>query len=134
MDLSPAQLKCLEEIFQADPRLLLVYLFGSRAQKTSTQQSDYDLAFLTQLPLSLNDRADLNVKVMKALGSDRVDFTFLAEAPILLKYEIISQGRSLYSRLGINQVNDLELSIYREYFHTERFRRLQRQQLRETFL
>ncbi len=133
MSMDQSQKESLIRLFQADARILSVYLFGSRARGEATAESDFDLAFLTKGPLTLEEQADLNTKVMMLLGNDRVDFTFLTEAPILLRYEILSDGKLLYSSLAQEAVNAFELSTYREYFHTERFRRLQSESLREAF-
>ncbi len=134
MNLSTVQHASLKGIFAKDPQILLVYLFGSRARNQAVQESDFDLGLLTQSPFSLDRQADLNLKVMRALQSDRIDFVFMNEAPILLKYEVVGEGKLIHSTLDQEAVDRYEMSIYREYFHTERFRELQLKQLKETFL
>ena len=135
MSLSDALLNDLSLLFKKETRIWVVYLFGSRAREDFTETSDYDFAFLTAETLSLDEQVDLNVSIMKILKSDQVDFVFLEKAPIILKYEVLSEGKIIYKKSDVSdeQLNSIELSVYREYFHTEKYRKLQREALKETF-
>jgi predicted nucleotidyltransferase len=131
--MAQAQKMALEKIFRSDARIQLVYLFGSRARQEATSASDYDIAYLTQCSLPLDAEADLNCELMKALSCDRIDMVALREAPILLRFEAVSEGVLIFQNLEDTALNQFELSIYREFFHTERFRKLQSQELRQAF-
>jgi len=133
MDLSQDQIESIRKLVDGDTRIEVIYLFGSRARGEAAQESDYDFAFRVSTPLSLTEQAEINAKLMKITHCSQVDTIFLHEAPILLKFEAVSGGRIIFSRIDPDAVNRYEMSIYREYFHTERFRRLQRESLKEEF-
>lgn len=85
------------EILAANPRVQLVYLFGSALDPTTPRPRDVDLAVMTAPPLSLDElmraRADL-----VAATSIQIDLVSLNDAPIVLAHEIAETGRCLFAR------------------------------------
>lgn len=81
----------------ADPRVKLVYLFGSAAHQTDRTPGDIDLAVMTDPSFSFEElirrRADL-VQAAKI----PIDLVSLNDAPIVLAHEIVDGGRCLYAR------------------------------------
>ena len=77
----------------------LAYLFGSVAEGTAGKLSDIDLAVFLDKSLSKKERFDLQLKLMSDLTSilktDKVDLTVMNNAPLLLNYNIIKQGKIL---------------------------------------
>ncbi len=106
------------------PEVKLVYLFGSTARGEDQKGSDTDLAVLLAKGLDplMKDQilAEIGARV-----AGRADLVSLDEAPPLLKYEVVSDGRIIHQTISQEEVAMFELGIYREYFHMERIRRLQ---------
>lgn len=77
-------------------RLSLVLLFGSQATGKTHKQSDIDIAYFGQEPLSLAEESRLVIDLMQAFRTDAVDLVSLQNAPPLLRYQIASSGRVIY--------------------------------------
>lgn len=79
-----------------------LYLFGSRAAGTAGPMSDTDLAVLLSEDVPAQDyfnvRLELLAEVSAALGMDRVDLVVLNDAPLALRYRIISTGKILFCK------------------------------------
>ncbi len=92
--------KKLTPIFQAEPKIKLVYLFGSQATGGTGPLSDYDFAFYIDEKDSLK-RFDLRLKIDSeislALKTDKVDTVVInsTEMPEL-KFHIIAYGKLIY--------------------------------------
>jgi predicted nucleotidyltransferase len=85
-------------ILSADPRVRLVYLFGSAARPGATEPRDLDLAISAQPPLALAALLQLQGRLQEALPGVPVDLVGLDGAPIVLAHEIVEGGRCLYAR------------------------------------
>lgn len=99
-DLSPTlveKLNPLKRLFQNDPRVLGVWLFGSQADGTASGHSDIDLAVLFNRELSLREELDFEVEVSEVLHIDNVDVVNLRNANLLLRFRAIA-GDLLYER------------------------------------
>lgn len=104
----------------ARKEIILACLFGSRATGKAGPLSDTDLAFL--IDRSLFDekaypygyQAYLTAELMKILHSNDVDVIILNEAPILLKFNVIYNGRLVYCR-SQKQWLDFYLKTFNEY-------------------
>ena len=90
-------LEALAKIFQAEEKILVAYLFGSRAKGYATPESDYDIAvLLSETPRDLLDfYLRLLNKLTDTLG-DNVDLVILNEAPPTLKYQVVKHGKPIY--------------------------------------
>jgi predicted nucleotidyltransferase len=84
-------------ILSADPRVRVVYLFGSAARPASVPPRDLDLAVCARPPLTLPELLHLQGRLQEAVHV-AVDLVSLDEAPIVLAHEIIEGGRCLYAR------------------------------------
>jgi len=82
----------------ADPRVRLVYLFGSAARPGATEPRDLDLAISARPPLAFAELLSLQGRLQEALRGVPVDLVSLDEAPIVLAHEIVEGGRCLYAR------------------------------------
>lgn len=87
--------KSVKILKESISNLHLLYLFGSHASGDSTDQSDLDLAFLSDHPLDSLERFNLQEKLASELGMD-VDLVDLKQADTVFKTEIISKGRIIY--------------------------------------
>jgi predicted nucleotidyltransferase len=80
-----------------DPRVRVVYLFGSAAHGGLVPPRDLDLAVLTEPALRLEELLRVQGELQQELAIP-VDLVSLNEAPIVLAHEIIEGGRCLYAR------------------------------------
>lgn len=123
----------LEALFQSRP-VRLAYLFGSQASGRANSESDVDIAVLLDPALSSDarfaERLELIGELCRLLKTDKVDLTVLNEAPPLLAFEVLRNGRLLHSSSENDRI-DLQVSIVREYEDTEPLRRLLAEALEE---
>ena len=79
-----------------DPRVRVVYLFGSGADETADRARDIDLAILADPPIDtaelLRIRADLG-----GGGAAELDLVSLNRASITLRYEVAERGICLFA-------------------------------------
>jgi predicted nucleotidyltransferase len=81
----------------ADPRVKLVYLFGSAADpERKIPVRDVDLAVLIDPPLEFWDFLKLRADVVEAAGGG-IDLVPLHEAGVVLAHEVAETGRCLYA-------------------------------------
>jgi predicted nucleotidyltransferase len=80
-----------------DPRVLLVYVFGSAVAPERPHARDLDLAVLTTPALSLDELMRLRADVADVTRAP-IDLVSLNEASIVLAHEVADTGRSLYVR------------------------------------
>jgi predicted nucleotidyltransferase len=79
-----------------DPRVTLVYLFGSAADPTRATVRDVDLAVLTQPPLPPDEIRDLACDLASATDAP-IDLVSLNDAPVVLAHEVVDAGRCLHA-------------------------------------
>lgn len=81
----------------ADPRVKLVFFFGSAADPDrKIPVRDVDLAILTDPPLDFWDFLRLREDLVLAVGGN-VDLVSLNEAGVVLAHEVVDAGRCLYA-------------------------------------
>jgi predicted nucleotidyltransferase len=101
MDLAKSQKLKLSE-FAKRNGVKFIVLFGSQAQKTSEDGSDFDIAVLTtpakSIRGSMENYNNILFGLSKILGVPdyKIDLTNLNTANILLRYEIVSRGQLLH--------------------------------------
>ncbi len=95
-----AELKKKIAAYAAKEGLIAVYLFGSTASGKRHQLSDLDIAVLLSIPPAdyFSKRLQMTVDLMKLLRQDEVDLVILNQAPPLLQYQVITQGKIIYCR------------------------------------
>ena len=79
-----------------DPRIRLVYLFGSAALVDRTPVGDIDLGILASPALPLREILRLQADLGSRAGCD-LDLVSLDEASIVLAWEVVRYGECLYS-------------------------------------
>ena len=84
------------EFLGRDPRVRLVYLFGSLADRARAAARDVDLAIMTTQPLTLDDLLKLRADLVLAVGGP-IDLVSLNDAPVVLAWEVADSGRCLYA-------------------------------------
>ncbi len=90
-------LEALRPIFEREPRVLAVFLFGSSANGYATPWSDIDLAVLYDDNVSWREHLQLDIQVSEALGTDKVDLLDMRSLPLPLQHRAIS-GQIIYER------------------------------------
>lgn len=99
----------LIKIFGQDKDIAAVYLFGSYATGGIGPLSDVDLAVLLvkefQQDKYFGRKLDVISKASSALRTDELDVVVLNEAPVDLRYSVISKGillveREVHRRVG----------------------------------
>ncbi|MBM4320895.1 MAG: nucleotidyltransferase domain-containing protein [Deltaproteobacteria bacterium] len=95
----PARLKKLGARLALDERVLFAYLFGSVARGRFTPLSDVDLAIHPAAGLDpVTTKLDLLGLAQDTLGLDRIDLVLLDQAPLMLRYRIVHDGKVLAER------------------------------------
>ena len=84
-------------VLRRDPRVRLVYLFGSSAAPHTSEVRDVDMAVLTDPPLTLDELLRLRADVI-AEARVPIDLVALNDAPVVLAREVADGGRCLYAR------------------------------------
>jgi predicted nucleotidyltransferase len=111
------------EVLAANPRVRLVFLFGSTVDPGRQVVRDIDLAVWTEPPLGLYELLDLRADAVEKAGSG-LDLVPLNRAPIVLAHEVAKTGECLYA-------SDPELRVefickaLREYWDWQPFRDVQ---------
>lgn len=111
------KMPALKALFQSDPRVLGVFLFGSQADGFATPRSDIDLAVLFDRDLTLDEELTFEVAVCDTLGMyDDVDIVNLNRASLLLRFRAIA-GKLLYERDYVRVSDFIERTLieYRDY-------------------
>lgn len=80
--------------------LSLMVLFGSQSTGKTHSESDVDIAFVSEQPLSVEQDVNLNYELTTIFGTDRVDTVNVHHAPPLLMKRIFDEGRPLYQKTG----------------------------------
>jgi len=88
---------------EKDPRVRLVYLFGSAADQAVASPRDIDLAILTRPPLSLDERLRLRADLV-AGGVPGLDLVSLSDASVTLAHEVADHGICLFARSAEEEV------------------------------
>jgi predicted nucleotidyltransferase len=97
MTTSDTAIQRVTELLAEDPRVRVVYLFGSAARPGSASPRDLDVAVAARPALALPELLRLQGRLQEAARLP-VDLVSLDGAPIVLAHEIIEGGRCLYSR------------------------------------
>ena len=125
------KLNRLKDFWDKEKNVLLVYLFGSLAEKKKA--NDIDLAILFNKKLSYKNISELSEKLYKRIGTQRVDIVDLMRASPVFKFNIITSGKLLFKR-QIDTANDFELRVIKEHMDTTYLRKVQRWFLEEKVL
>ncbi len=102
--ISSTSFKKIEEIkrvFGKYEEVLIAYLFGSTATGKKTRLSDIDIAVLLS-KMNVNDEfyliMELREDITKIIENDDFDLLILNKAPLVLRYQVLKNGKILYSK------------------------------------
>jgi len=117
------------EKLAADNGLRFIVLFGSQADDTANENSDYDLAIMAERPEPLYDNFSRFGKILNQLSTllqiseEKLDLTDLHNEDILLRYQIVLTGKLLVG--DIDDYEDFRSFVIREYQGAARLRELE---------
>lgn len=89
--------KIQNEIFVRYPEIELLLLFGSRARKEATKDSDWDFGYIASKGF---DDAPLYTDLVLLLRTEKVDLVDLNRANALLRFRAISDGIAIFDKTG----------------------------------
>ncbi len=96
-DLARERARRAAAFLSRDPRIRLVFLFGSATHGGREGVRDVDVAFLARPPLSFDEVLTLNAE-SSALAEGEIELVQINDAPVVLAYEIADSGRCLFAR------------------------------------
>ncbi|WMT19061.1 type VII toxin-antitoxin system MntA family adenylyltransferase antitoxin [Parageobacillus toebii] len=91
----------------------VIYLFGSEAQQQARQDSDIDLAFLSERTLSHYERFMIAGELAAILNCD-VDLVDLKEATTVFQSQVVGKGKVLYCA-DDDKKAQFEMKVFKEY-------------------
>lgn len=91
----------------------IIYLFGSAARGELREDSDIDIAFLTDLQISNYERFILSSKIADIFNRD-VDLINLKDASSVFKAQIVGTGEKIYC-IDENIRMNFEIRVLKEY-------------------
>ena len=116
--------------FARIPQIKFAYVFGSIARGDHGPASDIDVAvFLDRRISSFAFRLRMIETMMRELGTDRFDLVILNDAPPVLKYEVVRQGRVI--KENKKRRVEFEAKSLGEYLDTAYLRETQQAYLKE---
>jgi len=114
-------------------QVIAAYFFGSRAEGTYTDNSDYDFALLVDKDYDQDNVNNLIMELEEKAASllqKEVDVVILNTATIEFKYLVISRGKVIYS-INEEKRTDFEDVVIRDYLDFKPFLELYRKEVRE---
>ena len=124
----------LSKRLESHPEILFAYLFGSQATGKARANSDVDIAVYLSRKIpskrTLAWRLTLMAELSKVLHTDAIEIVVLNEAPLVLRYEVVSKGVLLMNADPSKEL-DFKLRTRDEYFDTAPFRAMFRRVMRQ---
>ncbi|MDF2953261.1 MAG: putative nucleotidyltransferase [Thermodesulfobacterium sp.] len=103
------------EIVSKDRKILVAYLFGSRAKETENLDSDIDFAIYTSIDFSFEDYLLLRSDLSLILKTDRFNLLWMNVADPIIKFAIIKEGKCIFHR-DDEILNMFEMKIRKEFY------------------
>ncbi len=104
------KLPALKRLFESDPRVLAVWLFGSQADETAGPNSDIDLGVWFDRELTLDEQLTFEVSTSETLGTDAVDVVNLFHAKLPIRSRAI-RGKLLYEKDSVRVSDFIERTL-----------------------
>lgn len=120
--------RAVRPLAAADPRILALYLFGSRTRGDARDDSDVDLAVLFAEPQKLSAVIELEARFESAIGHS-VDLVDVGRASAFLALDVV-RGERLYCADG-HRCDEFDLYVLRRAGDLAPFERERRRMLLE---
>lgn len=107
----------MQTLFNGYKSIIAVYLFGSRADGTAHQNSDYDIGILLNNKVNYETAGLMQMELeekAESILSCPVDIVLLNYASIVIRFKIINNGTVLYCR-DDEKRTDFEEIVMRDY-------------------
>ena len=109
--------------------LNLLLLFGSRVSGKYHKKSDFDVAYLSEAELNLEQESGLIFDLSRIFKNDNIDLVNLKNAKPLLYYAIFNDCRLLYEKTPLS-FHSLRAYAFKKYIETkplyeEKFKKLE---------
>ena len=101
--------------------ILLIYVFGSYAKETNTENSDLDIGILTEGNTSLMIRLSILDEFVGIFGREDIDLIMLNDVNEVLRFQVIKYGKLIYAKDLTHKVL-FESRTMSEYMDMEHFR------------
>ncbi|MFQ6065543.1 MAG: nucleotidyltransferase domain-containing protein [Candidatus Bathyarchaeia archaeon] len=92
----------LRVFMESQEHVRVAYLFGSYARGETGPLSDFDIAVLLDRELGKQETFDLRLRLINAISSilktNKFDLVVMNNAPLLLNFNIIREGKVLNSK------------------------------------
>jgi predicted nucleotidyltransferase len=100
-------------IRQKIPDIQAIYSFGSVAKGTNNANSDVDIAILPATKLAAVKRWEISTMLARLINRD-VDLVDLSQASTVMRFQIVSTGKRVYSKnpLDSEKFEDLVYAFY----------------------
>lgn len=122
------QITKIKDLIAEDQSINFCYLFGSRSGSTFKVDSDYDIAIYPVNSLnskldSLSYLSQIELKLEKLLGTDKIDLVDLSDATPLLRFKVLKNGiilvdknKSLRASIETKWINEyLDIKPFLDY-------------------
>ena len=80
-----------------DPRVILVYVYGSTVRAGARRVRDVDIGVLAEPPFTIDELMRWRAELVAATGAP-LDLVSLNEAPPVLAREVVDSGECLFAR------------------------------------
>jgi predicted nucleotidyltransferase len=119
MDRDDPKLEALRHFFASEsetaPKIMLAYLFGSRAEGREHAGSDWDIGVVSDSSMPYERRFELEREARRLLDGAEVQIVPMHSAPIELRFRVVATGRLLYER-SIEERVEWEANTMSRYY------------------
>lgn len=98
VDRDGAEVRALRHLFASAPDVVLAYVFGSRAEGRERQDSDWDIAVVSEGLIDYHRRFELEREARRLLEGAEVQVVPMCSAPIEIRFRVVATGLVLYER------------------------------------
>ena len=103
----------VEAIINSIPDVETIYIFGSFIKGDATNESDIDLAFLSNRKIDNLMRWDIQEELAKLLNRD-VDLVDLNQASEVMQFQVVHYGQRIFARVN-QEAEKYEDKVYSLY-------------------
>ncbi len=123
MKIEPQILNDLKKVLSAFPKVLVVYVYGSRISGSFSTHSDLDMVLIVNDNLDIDYR-EIYLKLSKLFPDFELDLRIVSgENDPLFLFQILKNGKCVYTKNEKDRIT-FETKAMREFYDSERVRRI----------